>query len=148
MYFKKINEKYQDESFGADALINNVPRNATIKTMSDGPVHFATLNRANYRQSLQKIDVKKTSKTIEFLQNIPCFKSQTRKAIMRYTHFLKPIKFVRGQTVYAEGQVANSVYIVYKGEFELGKKLPKTDRLSDNANVNALNAQSGSSSQK
>ena len=52
MYFKKVNEKYQDDSFGADALIHDAPRNATIKTMSDGPVHFATLSRTNYKNSL------------------------------------------------------------------------------------------------
>ena len=65
---------------------------------------------------------------IEFLQNIPCFKSQSRKALQRYTHFLNPIKFVRGQTVYLEGSPAKSVFIVYKGEFELAKRLPKLDR--------------------
>lgn len=66
---------------------------------------------------------------------------------MRYTHFLKPFKFVRGQTVYAEGTLASSVFIVYKGEFELGKKLPKAERLSNNPNLNALNSNSGSSDQ-
>ena len=83
---------------------------------------------------------------IEFLQNIPCFKSQTRKAIMRYTHFLKPVKFLRGQTVYSEGDLANCVYIVFKGEFELVKKLPKPDRLSENKN--ALNPKAGANKPK
>jgi len=73
---------------------------------------------------------------VEFLQNIPCFKSQTRKAIQRYTHYLKPLKFVRGQTVYAEGSPANNVYIVFKGEFELGKKLPKQERHYDGGSLN------------
>ena len=81
---------------------------------------------------------KKVSKTIEFLQNIPCFKSQTRKAIQRYTHYLKPLKFVRGQTVYAEGSQASCVYIVWKGEFELIKKLPRPERQFDGANLNTL----------
>ena len=41
---------------------------------------------------------------------------------------MTPLKFVRGQTVYSEGDDAKSVFIVYKGEFELAKKLPKLDR--------------------
>ena len=95
MYFKKVNEIMQEGSFGADALINTMPRNATIKTMGD-ETHFVTLSKANFAHSLQKIEQKKVGKKVEFLQNIPCFKSQTRKAILRYTHFLKPVKFTRG----------------------------------------------------
>ena len=45
MYYKKINEIREEGSFGADALMSNAPRNATIKAM-DEPVHFATLSRA------------------------------------------------------------------------------------------------------
>ena len=85
-----------------------------------------------------KIEQRKISKTIEFLMNIPCFKSQTRKAIQRFNNCLKSLKFTRGQTVYAEGMPADCVYIVYKGEFELAKKLPKPDRLSDGQNLNTL----------
>ena len=44
MYFKKVNEKNQEDSFGADALLTRATRNATIKTMGKEPVHFATLN--------------------------------------------------------------------------------------------------------
>ena len=33
VYYKKINEKYEEDSFGQDALLSNAPRNATIKTM-------------------------------------------------------------------------------------------------------------------
>ena len=113
----------------------------------DEKVHFATLTQANFAHSLQKIEQKKLSKTVEFLQNIPCFKSQTRKAILKYTHFLKPLKFVRGQTVYSEGSLANSIFIVYKGEFELAKKLPKPERQYDGSNLNGLNAGGGGGGQ-
>ena len=33
VYYKKVNEKYEEDSFGQDALLSNAPRNATIKTM-------------------------------------------------------------------------------------------------------------------
>ena len=35
--------------------------------------------------------------------------------------------FIRNQYVYKEGELADAVYIVLDGEFELGKKLPKPD---------------------
>ena len=129
-YYKKVNEIRDEGSFGADALVSNQSRNATIKTMGD-QVHFATLSKDQFVSSMLKIEQRKISKTIEFLMNIPCFKSQTRKAIQRFNNCLKSLKFTRGQTVYAEGNPADCVYIVYKGEFELAKKLPKPERLSD-----------------
>ena len=53
------------------------------------------------------------------------------------------MKFSRGQTVYQEGQPANAIYIVNKGEFELAKKLPRADRAFDGANLNTLGSTSG-----
>ena len=141
MYYKQVNEIGEEGSFGADSLLFKATRNATIKTIGD--VHFATLSRANFSTSLAKIEQKKANSVIEFLQNIPCFKSQTRKAIMRYTHFLKQVKFTRGQTVYAEGSPATSIFIVFKGEFELAKKLPRSDRLFDGSNLNTLGGGNG-----
>lgn len=145
VYYRKVNEKYDGDSFGQDALLqqdDKAARNATIKTMDD-VVHFAVMTQANFKSSLQKLESKKLTKKIEFLQNIPCFKSQTRKAIMKYSNYLKPMKFSRGQTVYQEGQPANAIYIVNKGEFELAKKLPRADRAFDGANLNTLGSTSG-----
>ena len=42
-YYKKVNEKYEEDSFGQDALLSNAPRNATIKTM-EYEVHFAVMS--------------------------------------------------------------------------------------------------------
>ena len=50
-YYKKINEIYEEGSFGADALINDLPRNATIKSMDD-TVHFAVLTKDEFKKSL------------------------------------------------------------------------------------------------
>jgi hypothetical protein len=55
-YFKKVNEKHEEDSFGADALLRSTVRNATIKTTGNDPVHFATLNQANFLNSLAKIE--------------------------------------------------------------------------------------------
>lgn len=55
---------------------------------------------------------------------------------------MTPHKFVRGQTVYSEGSQAKNIFIVYKGEFEMAKRLPKLDRQYEGANLNALGANS------
>ena len=74
MYYKKVNEIKEEGSFGADALVSNQSRNATIKSMGE-PVHFATLTKEQFVSSMLKIEQRKINKTIEFLMNIPCFKS-------------------------------------------------------------------------
>ena len=61
--------------------------------------------------------------------------SQSRKAIHRYTNYLKLVKFTRGMTVYQENEEALFIYIVYKGEFEQSKKLPRGDRIFDTHNL-------------
>ena len=62
--------------------------------------------------------------------------------MLKFRKFLTKIKFTRGQTVYTEGSNANCVYIVYKGEFELAKRLPRADRAFDGANLNTLGSTS------
>ena len=109
-------------------------RKATIKC-EDRCVHFATLDQKNFQSSLQRIEAKRLNHLIEFLQNIPCFKSQSRKAISRFTFLLKRKKFTRGQTVYAEGMPAEKIFIVFKGEFELAKKLPRGDTVFEGATL-------------
>lgn len=91
LYFKKVNEKAAEDSFGADALLEKTTRNASIKTM-DEPVwnsnfndlfkysfdgldwssitilvHFATLDKVAFENSLRKIEHKKLNRKIDFL---------------------------------------------------------------------------------
>lgn len=48
--------------------------------------------------------------------------------------------------MYHEGQSANAIYIVNKGEFDLSKKLPRADRAFDGANLNTLGSSGGGNS--
>lgn len=73
------------------------------------------------------------------MKEIPCFKTQSKKAISRYANYLSKVKFLRGQTVYNEGDAANFVYIVQKGEFEVIKRLPKGDKIYDGVNLHKIN---------
>ena len=123
-YFLKVNEIPEGQSFGADALNYDEKeeepktRNATIKAM-DETAHFAVLSREDYLLSIKKNLQMKLQHKIDFLKKIPCFSSQTRRAIQQFSLNFKPKKFRRGQTVYQEGQPAKCIYIVHKGEFEL-----------------------------
>ena len=132
-YFKHSADIKEGKSFGELALLKEDIRKATIKCETHS--HFATLDKANFHNSLQRIEAKRLNQLIEFLQNIPAFKSQSRKAISKFTYLLKREKFTRGQTVYAEGQEADKIFIVQKGEFELSKKLPRGDQMFEGQNL-------------
>jgi CRP-like cAMP-binding protein len=113
-------------AFGEMALINKEnKRQATIITTE--PTTYLTLDRITYQRSLSKIDLRKINAKVEFLMQIPCFKDQQKKNVAKFTHYLQKHSYIRNQYVYKEGDPADFVYIVYSGEFELGKKLPKPD---------------------
>ena len=44
-----------------------------------------------------------------------------------YTQYLEKAKFCRGQIVYNQGDPVDYIYLVLKGEFELCRKLPRSD---------------------
>jgi CRP-like cAMP-binding protein len=49
----------------------------------------------------------------------------SHRQVQKYIEKMTKLKFLRGQPVYLEGKEANSVYIIFKGEFEQQKRLPQ-----------------------
>lgn len=43
---------------------------------------------------------------------------------MNFYWELKKVKYVKGQVVFREGEACQSVFVVFKGNFEMQKKLP------------------------
>lgn len=135
-YYKKVAEFKSGDSFGELALREEKgvgTRAATIKCMKR--CHFATLTKQDYLGSLKRIDARLIMELTEFLNHIPCFKTQSKKALVLFTKYLKKVEFTRGQTVYSEGSYAKSIYIVWSGEFELSRKLPKGQAVISEQNL-------------
>ena len=42
--------------------------------------------------------------------------------------------------MYKEGEEAGAIFIVYKGEFEQAKKLPRGDKIFDNSNLHQMSS--------
>ena len=75
-YYKKVIEKHTGDSFGELALKVEKgvgTRAATIKC--EGDCHFAILNKEEYMSSLARIDARMVMEQVDFLNNIPCFKT-------------------------------------------------------------------------
>lgn len=107
-------------SFGDLSLLKDHPRNATVTCLSD--CHLAVLVKEDYLRILGKIADKKISDFVEFLKEIPIFRSWSKKNLESLFYFFKPVMFNRKNSVYCVGSEPTHVYIVKSGEFEISKK--------------------------
>ena len=65
-WFVEVIQLTQGYSFGELALLDNKPRAATIKCLTD--CSFAVIGRADYQRCLQKIEKKKIDERINFFK--------------------------------------------------------------------------------
>ena len=96
-YYKKVSEKKTGDSFGELALLVEEGmglRAATIRCEEE--VHFATLSKEEYVSSLKRIEARLVQEQVEFLNHIPCFKTQSKKALLLFTKYLKKLDFTFG----------------------------------------------------
>ncbi|CAI2385596.1 unnamed protein product [Moneuplotes crassus] len=108
-------------SFGELALINNKPRSATIKANTN--VVCAVLTRKSYEKIIKPIEEKILNEKISFLKSFPFLNHLSKQTLSRLTYKVEKIPFSRGNTVYNEGERSKGVYLVYKGEFQIYKRL-------------------------
>lgn len=59
------------------------------------------------------------------MTSLPYFNSLNRKNLVAFINSIVKQRFIKNQMVFKEGQLANRVFVVLKGEFELKKQLPK-----------------------
>lgn len=104
------------DSFGELAIINNEPRKATIKCMSD--CKFAYLEKQEYDKALRKIHVRNFNKKIDFMSSIPFFKNQTLSQLKKLIlQFNQEKSFNINQYVFRQGMMPTHVYIIKEGDF-------------------------------
>jgi cAMP-dependent protein kinase regulator len=109
------------DSFGELSLIFNKPRAATI--MAKVRTHAASLNRTDYDKIIKPIEEKKLNAKINFLKSYPFLSHLSRQTLGKLPHNVSEITFNRGNTVYREGDKADGLFLVYKGEFKIYKRL-------------------------
>ena len=114
------------QSFGELALLKESPRNATITCITE--CHMAVLTKLDYLRVLGKIHEKKISSFVDFLKEIPVFRSWSKRNVETLYHFFKPKLYNRHNSVFTIGQDPTHVYIVKSGEFEISKKVKIPDK--------------------
>ena len=90
-FFFQVVQLSMGKSFGELALINNKPRAATIKCLTD--CHFAVISKNVYERLLKKIEVKNQNKLVDFFQHLPFFQGWSRTALakLKYIFYQKDL---------------------------------------------------------
>jgi CRP-like cAMP-binding protein len=130
----EVAQNGKGSSFGELALIHRRPRAATIVWLTE--CHFGVLDKPMYQKVLLKKQKQELEAKSRFIQSIPFFKNWTNLTLTKFTYFFKEIKYHRNQTVFHEGDMLDSIYVVRRGEFEVTRnakfkkeqKIPETSK--------------------
>ena len=79
--------------FGELALMSNKPRAATIKCITD--CDFAVLDRRTFA-IIQKSQEDLIDFRVSILRKVPFFQQVSKIALMKYQHYFREQKFIRG----------------------------------------------------
>lgn len=108
-------------AFGELALLEQKPRMATIRCLKN--TNFMVLSKSDYNHAIGAIERRTYAEKINFLKNIPIFSLVTRAFLGKLTYYFETKKCIKGSFLFKEGDPAEYVYIVKKGEFECTKKI-------------------------
>jgi CRP-like cAMP-binding protein len=109
------------QSFGELALLNDEPRTATIRCVTD--CHMAFLTKQYYQKILSGLARHEIHKKADFLRSVKLFQRIPYRSILTLIYHFQSKNFTLNQIVYREGEVPDSVYCIKSGEFVLAKTL-------------------------
>ena len=95
---------------------------------SESMCEFAFLDKDSYEAGLLSIREVLDRKMVEFMRTQAPFMKLTFGKVLSLLWSMNKVKYERGQVIYSEGKVAENVYILVKGSFEVVKKLKHEDK--------------------
>lgn len=117
---EKVHTQGKGTWFGEYALKDRKPRRATIITTQ--PCIFATVSNEEFMKCMVKFDYRRTTQTIDFLNEMPLFSHWPKSHIKRLLPSLNIVKVIRGQILMNEGSQNSDVYFIRQGDFTGYKK--------------------------
>lgn len=109
------------KSFGELALLHNKQRAASIKVVED--CYFATMNKKSFDKVMLKIKLRENNKIVSFFDKFNFIKPLTYQTKTKLAYYGKEIKYSIGQTVFNEGDLCSTIYLIKDGEFEISKDI-------------------------
>lgn len=103
---------------------------ASIRCLTD--THFAVLSKKDFNKVLGNIERKKYNEKIQFLRSLPYFTCLTRASLGKLSYQFQEIHTIKDQVIYKEGDVADYVYLVKEGQFEVSRTMLTKQNLNEN----------------
>ena len=115
---EKIGEFGNGFSFGEMALINNTKRNATIIALNN--TECIALDKVDYNHTIREIErERKKSEVKMFKLDYPVFYNWSTMQIMRLFNYFQKISITKGEYLYKQNEMSDSIYMIKKGKFEI-----------------------------
>lgn len=111
----------QGDSFGERALILGVARACSVRCINS--CSLGVLEISDYKRILESLMEELNNSLISMLRELPMLRNRSSHYLQRLTYYFKSRKLNKKQVVYKEGDTANEVYLIQKGEFELSKRV-------------------------
>uniref|UniRef100_A0A8C5KHT9 cAMP-dependent protein kinase type II-alpha regulatory subunit n=1 Tax=Jaculus jaculus TaxID=51337 RepID=A0A8C5KHT9_JACJA len=129
-------------SFGELALMYNTPRAATIVATSEGSLWG--LDRVTFRRIIVKNNAKKRKMFEAFIESVPLLKSLEVSERLKIVDVIGEKIYRDGERIIAQGEKADSFYIVESGEVSiLIRSKTKTNRSDANQEVEIARCHKG-----
>jgi len=116
-----INILSEGDTFGEMALLNDKPQECTLTAL--GLCKLGSLDKAAFQDILGRAMQMRLNEQVYFFQKQPWFSGWTRTLLTKLIDLFKLLTYRRGERVFTEGEEANYVYMVHKGEFKLVKDI-------------------------
>ncbi|KAM9312508.1 cAMP-dependent protein kinase type II-beta regulatory subunit [Gastrophryne carolinensis] len=120
-------------SFGELALMYNTPRAATIVATSEGAIWC--LDRATFRRIIVKNNAKKRRMYENFIESLPFLKSLELSERLKVVDVIDTKSYSDGEQIIAQGDGADSFFIVESGEVKITLKSKSKADSEDNEAV-------------
>lgn len=102
------------EIFGELAIISDKPRAATL--VAKTKVVLGVLSKESFQRLIGSFTEKKMNEKIEFLQNLPIFKTWTKIFLQKVSFYFSLKKMQWRQILYKEGSQSFDLYFIKEGD--------------------------------
>ena len=118
--FHFTGELKRGQIFGEVGLLMKKTRSATVICKED--CEFAVLNYDDFKKILQNVERRNIENKVDFFKE-SLFKGIPSDVVIRLSLLFRKKKYFQGNVIYGEGDNANEMYLIKKGEVEILKKV-------------------------
>ncbi len=118
---KEVAALEEGDVFGEIALLDRVPRTATVRAA--GPVSVLMLPRQIFQDrlvhQLGAEQVRTVIQVCNFIRRIDMFSEWPDRGLLAFAREFTPVDFAKGQTIIREGEANEKFYLIYEGQCDV-----------------------------